>query len=115
MRRLAVKDSLLGHGNASNYAVTARDQLETNAMPVTRVHWIVTHPMYYEARIIDGQFQIRSEPRGEWRIVYNPVADIANAMAALSEHDRMEVMALFCRSCGFIQPDGRGCQCWNDE
>jgi hypothetical protein len=71
--------------------------------------------MYYEARIIDGQFQIRSDPRGEWRIVDNPVADAANAMAALTDEERMEVMACFCRSCGCIQPDGRGCQCWNDE
>lgn len=71
--------------------------------------------MYYEARIINGQFQIRSEPRGEWRIVYNPIADAANAMAALTDEERMKVIECFCRECGRIQPDGLGCQCWNDE
>lgn len=86
-----------------------------NTLSRTSVHAVVINPMYYKSRIIDGQFQIRSEPRGEWRIVYNPVADVANAMAALSDDERMEVMACFCRSCGCIQPDGRGCQCWNDE
>ena len=43
------------------------------------------------------------------------VMSATKAMLGLSDEERLEVMGLFCRHCGCIQPEGRGCQCWNDE
>lgn len=68
--------------------------------------------MHY-SRIVDGQFQVRGE-NGEWQIVYNPVANIVNAMIALTDDERLEVMRCFCRGCGAVQPEFMSCQCWND-
>jgi GH24 family phage-related lysozyme (muramidase) len=70
---------------------------------------------YYEAKIIDGQYQVRQRPNGYWTIVYNKVADIANMMETLTEEERLEVMSCFCSYCGITQTPGRSCQCWNDE
>jgi hypothetical protein len=44
-----------------------------------------------------------------------PVKAAVRAMFNLSDEERLEVMGLFCKHCGCIQPEGRGCQCWNDE
>lgn len=40
---------------------------------------------------------------------------VGEAMKALSEEDRLQVMSRFCRSCGIVQPETRRCQCNNDE
>jgi hypothetical protein len=71
--------------------------------------------MFVESRIIDGKLQIRNEPNGEWKIVHSPVSDIVNAMVALADDERLEVMRYFCRGCGAVQPEFMSCQCWNDE
>lgn len=34
---------------------------------------------------------------------------------ALTAEQRLEVLGRFCGDCGWPQPDGRRCQCWNDE
>ncbi len=70
--------------------------------------------MYYEYKIVDGQLMVRNEPRGEWKPIYNPVADAVNILSALTDDERLEVMRSFCHSCGCIEGD-RPCQCWNDE
>ena len=34
----------------------------------------------------------------------------------LTDDQRMDLFADYCKFCGCIQPEeGRGCQCWNDE
>lgn len=40
------------------------------------------------------------------------VQNAMQAMSILSDDERMEVINLFCKHCGSINPE---CQCWNDE
>lgn len=44
---------------------------------------------------------------------------IMDILRPLSEDDRAEVLSdvgdYFCPHCGREHPDGRRCQCWNDE
>ena len=51
-----------------------------------------------------------SRPKGE-----TCVMSATKSMLGLSDEERLEVMGLFCRGCGFVRTAGRGCQCWNDE
>lgn len=72
--------------------------------------------MYYEEKLIGGILHYRSSPSGEWTRLGASHAAAANALAQLATDDeRLRALRLFCWSCGRIQPDGRGCQCWNDE
>lgn len=34
---------------------------------------------------------------------------------AMSDEQRMEIFERYCIHCGRKQPEGRKCQCWNDE
>lgn len=36
-------------------------------------------------------------------------------LLAMKPEERLEIFALFCRGCGFVQPDGGQCHCQNDE
>ncbi len=40
---------------------------------------------------------------------------VRDAMLSLTEPERLEVIHMFCSGCGAVQPEGRGCQCLNDE
>ena len=71
--------------------------------------------MYYEEQVIDGVLMCRSEPAGEWRPATAPYAAAVNALLALTDEQRGEATRFFCSHCGCVQPNGRLCQCWNDE
>jgi len=71
--------------------------------------------MFYESRIVDGQLKVRREPNGPWEAVGSETADVANQMADMTAQQRLNILQLFCSSCGCIQPVGMPCQCWNDE
>ncbi len=71
--------------------------------------------MYYEEQIINGVLHCRSQPGGDWRPATTPYAAAVNALAGLSDEQRMGAARFFCSHCGCIQHDGRMCQCWNDE
>ena len=44
-----------------------------------------------------------------------PKSYLVSLLRNLTPEDCQEVMGHFCSSCGDEQPDGRRCQCWNDE
>lgn len=48
---------------------------------------------------------------------HTPVIAARNAMDALSNLERLDLMARYCRDCGCIEPEppARHCQCGNDE
>lgn len=39
-------------------------------------------------------------------------ASVSEALAAMTDEQRMELIANYCKHCGRNDP---GCQCWNDE
>lgn len=71
--------------------------------------------MYYEEKLINGELYSRGTPDGPWEPVDSARAVVILLMVTLSEEQRREVMRFFCGDCGIVQPDGRACQCWNDE
>ena len=71
--------------------------------------------MFYEEKLVHGVLYCRSKPNGEWRLVKTPLAAVVNALAAMKDEQRLEAMGFFCPRCGCVQPEGRPCQCWNDE
>lgn len=71
--------------------------------------------MFYEERVMNGVLMCRSTPDGEWRMATTPHAQSVNALLALSESQRKDVLAFFCLHCGGVQPNGKKCQCCNDE
>lgn len=71
--------------------------------------------MFYEEKLINGVLHCRSEPDGEWRLVDSVRAAAVSMLLGMGEEQRLDVMRFFCGHCGIVQPDGRACQCWNDE
>jgi hypothetical protein len=66
---------------------------------------------YYQ--IIDGEV-MEADSQGRWvRRACNPVTDIINAMAALTDDERNQVMRCFCPYCGCIQDPRAKCRCWD--
>lgn len=51
----------------------------------------------------------------EERVRALQVLNVVRSLEALEDEDRLSVFGLFCTECGCTQPEGRGCQCWNDE
>lgn len=68
--------------------------------------------MFYEEKVIDGKLYGRSTPGGEWVLSTGAHAEAANALLALTNEQRLDAMAQFCKQCG---AQDSGCQCWNDD
>ncbi|MDD4930739.1 MAG: hypothetical protein PHG66_01115 [Candidatus Colwellbacteria bacterium] len=52
---------------------------------------------------------IVSEP-----IVVVSVEELIDQLKTLTGKQRLEILSLFCSSCGTVHPT-KGCRCWNDE
>ena len=68
--------------------------------------------MYYEEKIMGNFLYYRTDPKGEWKKLETPRANVFNMLRHLSEKDRLDLFHKFCVHCGSDNPR---CQCWNDE
>jgi hypothetical protein len=68
--------------------------------------------MSYEEKVINGVLCARSSPTGEWSPATTKHAQAVNALLQLTDDQRLEAFAYFCKYCGRDDPS---CQCWNDD
>jgi hypothetical protein len=65
------------------------------------------------------QFAICDTPSVAVRVTYLSSAAVGRGLSVmmrdLSPEQRLQLFVGYCRECGGESPDGKPCQCWNDE